>query len=74
MRRAESIFRERFKNAFPGVKEAPQLRCGVHAYPSEGSWGRRGTRDVEVPVKIAKEVFSDSDAVVATAGGNGRHG
>lgn len=74
MRRAETAFRERFKRAFPGVSDAPQLQCGVHAYPSEGSWGRRGARDVDVPVKIAKEVFSEREAVVATANGNGHHG
>jgi len=75
MRRAESIFRERFKNAFPGVDQAPQIRCGVHAYPSEGSWGRRAGRDVDVPVKFTTEVFEESDTViVAATNGNGRHG
>jgi hypothetical protein len=73
MRRAETVFRERFKHAFPGVAETPQLQCGVHAYPCEGSWGRRGARDIDVPVKLATKVFTQPEAAVASINGNGHH-
>ncbi len=74
VRRAESTFQERFKSAFPGVKEAPQLHCGIHAYPSEGSWGRRATRDVDNSLQLKKDVFKESPAVAVPANGNGHHG
>lgn len=74
VRRTESVFQEQFKNAFPGVKAAPQLRCGIHAYPSDGSWGRKATRDVDAPVQLKKDVFSESPVVAAQANGNAHHG
>jgi len=76
MRRTETLFRERFRNAFPSVDEAPRIRCGVHAYPSEGSWGRRNVRDIDQPVTLKRDVFMETDAVeevAIAASGNRRH-
>ncbi len=74
VRRAESLFQERFKNAFPGVPDAPQLHCGIHAYPSEGSWGRKNTREVDAPIRLDKDVFTETPVVALPANGNGHHG
>jgi len=74
VRRTESEFQERFKNAFPGVTESPMLRCGIHAYPSEGSWGRKAPRDIDSPLQLKKEVFTETPAVAVPANGNGHRG
>jgi len=74
VRRTESLFQERFKNAFPGVTESPQLRCGIHAYPSEGSWGRKGSRKTDSAVQLKKDVFTETSVAAVPVNGNGHHG
>jgi hypothetical protein len=74
VRRTESLFQERFKTAFPGATELPQLRCGIHAYPSEGSWGRKGSRKTDSAVQLKKEVFTEAQVAAIPVNGNGHHG